>query len=134
MWEKLWNVTTKLAILTNILNSFLSDPKAHFHKHEQIKLILITDVSQSLHTLTFNPNPDNGIDAISTEEKWQRVVGWCNGFVLVLNEEDVAFLMNPTTLEYRSIPNSPLALPKRGTSTAYALGYDIANDDYSFLL
>uniref|UniRef100_M1C3D6 F-box family protein n=1 Tax=Solanum tuberosum TaxID=4113 RepID=M1C3D6_SOLTU len=25
------------------------------------------------------------------------------------------------TLEYRTIPNSPLALPKRGTSTAYAL-------------
>ncbi|KAH0781612.1 hypothetical protein KY290_001210 [Solanum tuberosum] len=36
--------------------------------------------------------------------------------------EDVAFLINPTTLEYRRIPNSPLALPKCGTSTAYALG------------
>lgn len=124
--------------------SFLSDPKFikahltfHSHKHEETKLILIAHVSLSLHTLTFNPNPQNGIDAISTklnfQEKWQRVVGSCNGLVLVLNEEDVIFLINPTTLEYRRIPKSPLALPERGTSIAYALGYDVATDEYKVI-
>ncbi|KAG5632015.1 hypothetical protein H5410_003732 [Solanum commersonii] len=48
--------------------------------------------------------------------------------------EDVAFLINPTTLEYCRIPNSPLAFPKRGTSTAYALGYDFASDDYKVII
>ncbi|KAK4737289.1 hypothetical protein R3W88_000986 [Solanum pinnatisectum] len=54
--------------------SFLSYPKfikAHlnFHskKHEQFKLILISNVSQSLHSLHINPKPQNGIDAISIE-------------------------------------------------------------------
>ncbi|WMV09332.1 hypothetical protein MTR67_002717 [Solanum verrucosum] len=90
--------------------SFLSDPKFikahlnfHSNKHEQFK------------------------------EKWKQIVGSCNGLVLVLNEEDVTFLINPTTLEYRRIPNSPLALPKQGTSTAYALGYDFASDDYKVI-
>ncbi|XP_049381489.1 F-box protein CPR1-like [Solanum stenotomum] len=100
-------------------------------------LILISDVSQSLHSLHINPNPQNEIDAISTElsfqGKWKKIVGSYNGLVLVLNEEDVAFLINPTTLEYHRIPNSPLALPKRGTSTAYALGYDFSSDDYKVI-
>ncbi|KAH0725371.1 hypothetical protein KY284_001236 [Solanum tuberosum] len=51
-----------------------------------------------------------------------------------VKSEDVAFLINPTTLEYRRIPNSPLALPKCGTSTAYALGYDFASDDYKVII
>ncbi|KAH0781611.1 hypothetical protein KY290_001209 [Solanum tuberosum] len=64
----------------------------------------------------------------------EKIVGSCNGLVLVLNEEDVAFLINPTTIEYRRIPNSPLALPNRGTSTAYAPVYDVASDDYKVFI
>uniref|UniRef100_M1DWG4 F-box family protein n=1 Tax=Solanum tuberosum TaxID=4113 RepID=M1DWG4_SOLTU len=116
--------------------SFLSYPKFikaylnyQSNKHEKFKHILISDVSQSLHSSHINPNPQNGIDTISIElsfqGKWKKIVGSCNGLVLVLNKEDVAFLINPTTLEYRRIPNSPLALPKRGTSTAGVLEGDL---------
>uniref|UniRef100_M1DLF0 F-box/kelch-repeat protein n=1 Tax=Solanum tuberosum TaxID=4113 RepID=M1DLF0_SOLTU len=119
--------------------SFLSDPEFikthlnfHSNKHEQFKLILISDVSQSLHSLHINPNPQNGIDAISTklsfQGKWKKIVGSCNGLVLELNEEDVTFSINPTTLEYRRISNSPLALPRCATSTAYALGFGVFLD------
>ncbi|OIT28690.1 PREDICTED: F-box/kelch-repeat protein At3g06240-like [Nicotiana attenuata] len=122
--------------------SLLSYPhfvKAHlnFHKHDQeVKLICIP-TSLALHVNTFNHDPQNGIDAISRRlnfeglsDNWERVVGSCNGLVLVLNEEDILFLINPTTLEYCRIPNSPLALPKSGTSSTYSLGYDSASDDY----
>ncbi|XP_015162278.1 F-box protein CPR30-like [Solanum tuberosum] len=64
----------------------------------------------------------------------EKIVGSCNGLVLVLNEEDVAFLINPTSIEYRRIPNSPLALPNRGTSTAYAPVYDVASDHYKVFI
>ncbi|KAG5632017.1 hypothetical protein H5410_003734 [Solanum commersonii] len=124
--------------------SFLSDLKFikaylnyQSNKHEKFKLILISGVSQSRHSLHINPNPQNGIDAISTElsfhEKWKKIIGSCNGLVLVLDEEDAAFLINPTILEYYRISNSPLALPKHGTSIAYALGYDFSSDDYKVI-
>ncbi|XP_060216657.1 F-box/kelch-repeat protein At3g06240-like [Lycium barbarum] len=125
--------------------SSLSDPKFikahltfHSHKHDEVKSILISHVSRSLNTVTFNHDTHNPIDAISrklnlSDNMWQRVVGSCNGLVLVLNEEDDIFLINPSTLEYRGIPNSRLALPKHGTSSTYALGYDVVSDDYKLV-
>ncbi|XP_059315822.1 F-box/kelch-repeat protein At3g06240-like [Lycium ferocissimum] len=125
--------------------SSLSDPKFikahltfHSHKHDEVKPILISHVSRSLHTVTFKHDTHNPIDAISrklnlSDNMWQRVVGSCNGLVLVLNEEDDIFLINPSTLEYRGIPNSRLALPKHGTSSTYALGYDVVSDDYKLV-
>ncbi|KAH0781614.1 hypothetical protein KY290_001212 [Solanum tuberosum] len=54
------------------------------------------------------------------DEMIEEIVSWMS-----VKSEDVAFLINPTTLEYRRIPNSPLALPKRGTSTAGVLEGDL---------
>ncbi|KAK6803524.1 hypothetical protein RDI58_001308 [Solanum bulbocastanum] len=83
--------------------------EAHFSFHEQqVKLIHIS------------------------QEKWWSIVGSCNGLVLVSNDKYVLFLMNPTTLEYRKIPKSPLGLPRCSTCMS-DLGYDIANNDYKVI-
>ncbi|MCD9646951.1 hypothetical protein HAX54_037208 [Datura stramonium] len=121
---------------------FLSDPhfiKCHFNLHAPIqeeKLILVS-WRWELHTITFNHIPQDGIDGISRKlnfqqllDNWVSVAGSCNGLVLVVDRENVKFLINPTTLKYHQIPNFDLALSLRGSCHMYGLGYDVLSDDY----
>ncbi|OIT03225.1 PREDICTED: F-box/kelch-repeat protein At3g06240-like [Nicotiana attenuata] len=123
--------------------NFLSDPqfiKFHLtiHADKLEKKLIYVSASNSLHTITFNHNPQNGTtDAISRKlnfqqlsDNWVRVVGSCNGLVLVVNDEMIKYLINPTSLNYHRIPNFHLALPLPGSCSVYGLGYDFATDDY----
>ncbi|XP_059311957.1 F-box/kelch-repeat protein At3g06240-like [Lycium ferocissimum] len=129
-------------------NNFLSDPqfiKSHFtlhdHKQEE-KLILATWLSQ-LHTVTFYENEiDDEIDGISRKlnfehlsGNWVTVAGSCNGLVLVVDRENIIFLINPTTLKYHKVPVFDLSLPllgrnNRRSCNMYGFGYDVVSDDY----
>ncbi|XP_059308567.1 F-box/kelch-repeat protein At3g06240-like [Lycium ferocissimum] len=118
--------------------NFLSDPqfiKFHLtiHAHKQEKKLIFISHSHALHTIMFN---HNGTDVTSRKlnfqglsHNWVRVVGSCNGLVLVVNEENIIFLINPTTLKYHRIPNFDLAIPKLDSCSVYGLGYDLVSDD-----
>ncbi|OIT03520.1 hypothetical protein A4A49_03093 [Nicotiana attenuata] len=97
--------------------SILSGPqliKAHLtfhsHKYEEEKLITVCR-SQSLHALTFNQN-GNGVVSRKLDfqqqlsDNWVTVGGSCNGLVLAVNDKQITFLINPTTLKYHRIPDS----------------------------
>ncbi|XP_016460643.1 F-box protein CPR1-like [Nicotiana tabacum] len=119
--------------------NLLSDPqfiKAHhiIHAHKKEEKLIYISVSHALHTITFN---QNGTDAISKKlnfpelpDNWLRVIGSCNGLVLVVNRQKIKYLFNPTTLKYHRIPKLHLALPAAGTCAMSGLGYDFATDDY----
>ncbi|KAF3618191.1 putative isoleucine--tRNA ligase, mitochondrial-like [Capsicum annuum] len=120
--------------------NFLSDPKfinAHLnlHSHKQEKKLIFISDSQALHILTFNPQ--SGADSISRNlhfqglsNNWVRLVGSCNGLVLVVNDENIKFLINPITLKYHKIPTFDLAIPTSDSCSVYGLGYDFATDDF----
>ncbi|KAL2470341.1 F-box/kelch-repeat protein [Abeliophyllum distichum] len=105
----------------------------HSHCRSEENLILISP-DQSLHTIT----DINGDDHVSRKlrfqqqpsDTWTEVVGSCNGLVLLVNEKDDKFLLNPTTLNQVKVPDSPLALMKPGSFSMHGLGYNASSDDY----
>ncbi|KAL2459247.1 F-box/kelch-repeat protein [Forsythia ovata] len=106
------------------------------HCHTEESLILISP-NHSLHTIT----DINGDDHVSRKlmfqqqlsDTWTEVVGSCNGLVLLVNEEDDKFLLNPTTLNQVEVPDSPLALMKPGSFSMHGLGYNASSDDYKIV-
>nr|XP_016467826.1 PREDICTED: F-box/kelch-repeat protein At3g06240-like [Nicotiana tabacum] len=121
--------------------SILSAPKLikahltfHSHKYEEEKLITVCR-SQSLHALTFNQN-GNGVVSRKLDfqqqlsDNWVTVGGSCNGLVLAVNDKQIAFLINPTTLEFHRIPDSANASIGHRGFRMYGLGYDVRSDDY----
>ncbi|KAL3505734.1 hypothetical protein ACH5RR_031116 [Cinchona calisaya] len=102
------------------------------------KLIFV--LGSFLLALTFTSNGNSNNDASVKEiifpqiqERWENVVGSCNGLVLVLNEEHNVFLANPTTLELLEIPNFSLAVDSGNSFSWYGFGYDSASDDYKIV-
>ncbi|OIT28932.1 f-boxkelch-repeat protein, partial [Nicotiana attenuata] len=89
-----------------------------------------------------HPQPHNGTtDAISRKlnfpqisDYWTGVVGSCNGLVLMINWEEVKYLINPRKVKYMDkyhrIPVFDLALRGCCYISVYSLGYDFAIDDY----
>ncbi|XP_009630556.1 F-box/kelch-repeat protein At3g06240-like [Nicotiana tomentosiformis] len=122
--------------------NLLSDPqfiKSHqtIHAHKGEEKLIYVSWYRELQTITFNHNPQNGIDIISRtlnlqqlSNSWVSVAGSCNGLVLVIKREEAKYLINPTTLEYHRIPNFDLALPVPGSCSMYGFGYDTLSDDY----
>ncbi|XP_060217846.1 F-box/kelch-repeat protein At3g06240-like [Lycium barbarum] len=129
-------------------NNFLSDPqfiKSHFnlHAHKQEEKLILVNWFRQLHTIIFDHYEIyNEIDGISRKlnfdqlsDNWVTVAGSCNGLVLVLDRENIIFLINPTTLKYHKVPVFDLSLPLRGSNNRrscnmYGLGYDVVSDDY----
>ncbi|KAG5628066.1 hypothetical protein H5410_013284 [Solanum commersonii] len=124
--------------------NFLSHPqfiKLHFnlHSHTQEEKFIIITRQHELHTITFNHHiPQNGeISGISRKvnfqqlsHNWISVAGSCNGLVLVVDRENLKFLINPTTLKHHQIPSFDLVLPLQGSCYMYGLGYNVVSDDY----
>ncbi|XP_049388888.1 F-box/kelch-repeat protein At3g06240-like [Solanum stenotomum] len=124
--------------------NFLSDPqfiKLHFnlHAHTQEEKLIIVTWRSELHTITLIHDilENESIDSISTKvnfqhltHNWISVAGSCNGLVLVIDRDNVQFLINPTTLEYHKFPVFDWALPPKTSCYMYGLGYDIVSDDY----
>ncbi|KAK4372516.1 hypothetical protein RND71_007900 [Anisodus tanguticus] len=113
--------------------NFLSDPqfiKYHLslHAHKQEEKLILVSWYRELHTITFNHNPLNEIDGISRKlhfqfpDNWITVAGSCNGLVLVVDRQNITFLINPTTLKYHKVPIFDLSLPQRDSCIMYGLG------------
>ncbi|KAL8051519.1 hypothetical protein ABFX02_06G152000 [Erythranthe guttata] len=95
----------------------------------QQNLLLIT-LSNSIQTIA-----DVKHDAVSRkldriDGYTLKVVGSCDGLVLLVNEENDKFLVNPTTRHVAKLPNSPLALKGGYSSSMHGFGYDSYIDDY----
>lgn len=81
---------------------------------------LFDEITASAKKLSFAGHPDS----------WTEVFGSCNGLILVGDDQDKKFMINPTTREIRQVPTSPFALDPRVSYTIYGFGYDSVNDDY----
>ncbi|XP_059628428.1 F-box protein CPR1-like [Cornus florida] len=67
---------------------------------------------------------------------WGKMVGSCNGLILLVNDERTMFLWNPSTSEFSELPKCPFyALnPVVPTYTMYGLGYVSSLDDYKVVI
>ncbi|KAL3648710.1 hypothetical protein CASFOL_005113 [Castilleja foliolosa] len=59
---------------------------------------------------------------------WSEFVGSCDGLVLLIDNDDEFFLMNPITMEQSMLPDPPVSVKK--TQGLYGFGYDSVRDDY----
>lgn len=66
-------------------------------------------------------------------DTWAAIVGSSDGLVLLTNEEDVKFLVNPITMQKVHVPDSPLALYKPGSFSMHGFGYCSSSDDYKIV-
>lgn len=123
----------------------LCDPefvRNHLSRHTegQEKLLLLSTL-HSLYTLTFNSATTSGcrdgvsgkLSLLGFEDPWEKVVGSCDGLALIVNEEGIKYLINPTTLEHVKVSNSPVALDPWISFSMHGFGYDSVNDDYKIV-
>ncbi|CAN4104722.1 unnamed protein product [Withania somnifera] len=133
----------QLRCVSNPLKSLLSDKqflKIHFtsssHFQEPEKLIILSS-SHSFHTITFKNN-DVFLNSIKFQltpsDHFVEICGSCNGLVLILNKDDTKVVINPITLDFKKILNSPLALDPIGSFSMHGFGYDYVNDDYKVVM
>lgn len=114
------------------------------HTEGQEKVLLLSTL-HSLYTLTFNDatataTTSRGRDGLlgklnllGCEDPWENVVGSCDGLALIVNEEGIKYLINPTTSEHVKVSNSPVALDPEISFSMHGFGYDSANDDYKIV-
>ncbi|KAL3505735.1 hypothetical protein ACH5RR_031117 [Cinchona calisaya] len=133
------------SLLSNpqFIKSHLARQERSSSSHDQEKLILISSSDNSLVTLTFSSNNSSSSstnDGVSKkisfsecQENWDKVVGSCNGLVLVLTNKNSKFLINPTTFELVKVPNFPLALDTLASFSMDGFGYDSSSDDYKIV-
>ncbi|XP_071903724.1 F-box/kelch-repeat protein At3g06240-like [Coffea arabica] len=154
----------KLRLVSKPWHSLLYDPlfiKAHlaFHLDDQEKLIIVSSSSTpafqyftiNFSTTTF-PSPNNYVRIsqklnrlLENTLSSARIVGSCNGLVLVANDGlrrrefsskhllalDTMYLVNPTTKERLRLPKGPFNLVVGNAGVAF--GYDSFNDDYKII-
>ncbi|KAK6161181.1 hypothetical protein DH2020_004562 [Rehmannia glutinosa] len=126
--------TTVTGCLAKQWPTLLSTPqfiKSHLaRKPHQENLILITPPpSRSIHSIA-TIEDDTSSRKLDLPGKWTEVVGSCDGLVLLVDEEEKKFLVNPITLEQVKLPNSPLALKRGESFSMHGFGYDSLRDDY----
>ncbi|EYU33144.1 hypothetical protein MIMGU_mgv1a025616mg [Erythranthe guttata] len=95
----------------------------------QQNLLLVT-LSNSIQTIANVKNDTVSRKLGRIHGYTLKVVGSCDGLVLLVNEKNDKFLVNPTTLHVAKLPNSPLALKSKHSSTMHGFGYDSYIDDY----
>ncbi|WRX22646.1 hypothetical protein QQP08_015133 [Theobroma cacao] len=59
-------------------------------------------------------------------------MGSCHGLVAVALEKDKVFLWNPSTGDYKKLPDP--CFPSSGALYCHGFGYDSSTDDYKVLL
>ncbi|KAL8051585.1 hypothetical protein ABFX02_06G157000 [Erythranthe guttata] len=64
------------------------------------------------------------------QHKWYRVVGSCDGLVLLQTNESGIFLLNPVTLQLTKVPP---ATEKTRNTHKYGFGYDSSIDEYKIV-
>ncbi|OVA01215.1 F-box domain [Macleaya cordata] len=60
-----------------------------------------------------------------------ELLGSCNGLFLLTTGNDVVYLWNPSTQEYKGIPSTPIK--STDGSSAYGFGYDCKIEDYKLV-
>lgn len=125
----------KCRCLSKPWSSLLSTPqfiKSHLNRKPYHESLLLVSPSHSIHTIT-----DARYADVSTKLEllgdWSEVVGSCNGLVLLVNDEEEKFLVNPVTLEQVEIGESPQALDRDESFRMYGFGYDSCSDDYKIV-
>ncbi|KAL8057080.1 hypothetical protein ABFX02_04G161000 [Erythranthe guttata] len=125
----------KCRCLSKQWHTILSTPefiKCHLaRKPHQENLLLITP-SHSINSIATIKN-DAFSEKIEVQDNWIEVLGSCDGLVLLLNEENEKFLVNPVTLQQAKVPDPPVALEKWESFTMHGFGYDSAIDDYKIV-
>ncbi|KAK6914167.1 F-box domain [Dillenia turbinata] len=58
-----------------------------------------------------------------------RIVGSCDGLLLIAVDSGYTFLLNPSTREYKELPQ-PAYFPSNYELVTYGFGYDSSSDDY----
>ncbi|KAK6254633.1 hypothetical protein SCA6_015938 [Theobroma cacao] len=66
------------------------------------------------------------------QDRRVRIMGSCHGLVAVALEKDKVFLWNPSTGDYKKLPDP--CFPSSGLLCFYGFGYDSSTDDYKLLL
>ncbi|XP_059650311.1 F-box/kelch-repeat protein At3g06240-like [Cornus florida] len=61
---------------------------------------------------------------------FKEILASCNGLLLVCEEEDTKFLLNPSTRESKKVPDYDFGVDPSTWSCMYGLGYDSSMDDY----
>lgn len=126
----------KCRCLSKLWQALLSTPQfieSHLltRKLHPENLVVISP-SGSVHTVAAI---DNGAVSrkLRSPEHCIDVAGSCDGLILLLDEDNRKFVVNPTTLQLIKIDDSPLALNAGESFIMYGLGYDRTSDDYKIV-
>ncbi|KAL3648735.1 hypothetical protein CASFOL_005138 [Castilleja foliolosa] len=109
--------------------------KSHLARAKQENLILTTPKYTVRSVDTIN-GYDRGtvsrdLKLLAVPSRWIKVLGSCDGLLLLKNSACELFIVNPITLEQARIPHSPKAFDYDEVETIYGFGYDRVRDDYN---
>ncbi|XP_059647285.1 F-box/kelch-repeat protein At3g06240-like isoform X2 [Cornus florida] len=121
--------------------TLISDPhfaQTHLNRNKPQRVILLSDY---LYSVDCDETSDSAsvmatkldFPPIDYPNELIDILGSWNGLILIANEENAKFLLNPTTRESKKLPKSPFALDPFSSYTMYGLGYDSSTDDYKVL-
>ncbi|KAL7123046.1 hypothetical protein ACP275_01G081200 [Erythranthe tilingii] len=114
-------------------NQFIKAHLTHLKRTHQQNLIFITG-DFSIRTISAIQN-----DAVSREielgleKKWSDVLGSCDGLVLLQNDDEDKFLLNPITMQLVKVPDWPAPSYKDESIGMHGFGYDSSIDDYKIV-
>ncbi|XP_059292159.1 F-box protein CPR1-like, partial [Lycium ferocissimum] len=86
----------------------------------------------SLHFDSLNSRvvtPKELTNPLSSSESDTKILGSCNGLLLISNTVNDLALWNPSTGKYKKLPVLSVVVRENGYVT-FGFGYDVANDDY----
>ncbi|KAI8567241.1 hypothetical protein RHMOL_Rhmol02G0105700 [Rhododendron molle] len=124
-------------------NSLISSPyfaKTHLQRNPSPKIVLFCD-SEDLYSVDFataNPAAKKlDFPSVQYSHKWVKVMGSCNGLLLVCDQGQSEFLLNPSTRECKKLPTCPLSTPHLFSVPyvyLHGFGYDSSRDDYKVVM
>ncbi|XP_059629350.1 F-box/kelch-repeat protein At3g06240-like [Cornus florida] len=100
------------------------------------RLFLISDSPDSLYSIDCTEASINDaviatkldFPKIEHQELLNYILASCNGLLLVSDEEDTKFLLNPSTRESKKVPNFLFVVDSSTRCCMYGFGYDSAAD------
>ncbi|KAI8567245.1 hypothetical protein RHMOL_Rhmol02G0106000 [Rhododendron molle] len=128
-------------------NSLISSPyfaKTHLKRNPPSQRIILVCDSEDLYSVDFadeNPAAEKlDFPSVQYSHKWQwvKVLGSCNGLLLVYGQGHSQFLLNPSTRERKKLPDYPssfiLDLICQPFIYLHGFGYDSSTDDYKAVM
>lgn len=108
--------------------------KQGFHDHK----LIITSPPNSLYSINLSKQPLSNIeDEIPIKlnfehpNHWLRVLTSCDGLLLLVYDDNTMVLLNPTTLEFKKLPDKSSNMSK--CRTIYGIGFDASTNDYKIV-